>query len=83
MPHVVCRVTSLVLKAEHSFSRLVCGCDQKSSLHNDVSCPFSTEHLPGTPDFLTESLLIGPLLPPVIPSGVSRKIWVMCLGKFG
>lgn len=77
MAGVVCRVTRLVLKAKHSLSRLVCGCDQKLSLHSNVNCPFSTEHLPGMPDFLTECLLIGPLLPQVIPWEVSGKIWMM------
>lgn len=77
MAGVVCRVTRLVLKAKHSLSRLVCACDQKLSLHSNVNCPFSTDHLPGMPDFLTECLLIGPLLPQVIPWGVSGKIWMM------
>lgn len=77
MVGVVCRVTRLVLKAEHSLSRLVYGCDQKLSFHNNVNCPFSTKHLPAMPDFLTESLLIGPLHPQVIPWGVSGKIWMM------
>lgn len=77
MAHVVCRVTRLVLKAEHNLSRLMCVCDQKLSLHNDINCPFSNKRFPGMRDFLTESLLVGPLLPQVIPWGVSGKIWMM------
>lgn len=77
MACMVCRVTRLVLKAKHSLSRLVCGCDQKLSLHNNVNCPFSTEHLLGTPDFLSEYLLTDTLLPQIIPWGVSGKIWMM------